>query len=294
MGTHVQEGRKGKFALDKGTLKDGPGGEVGGPGAQVLMVSGAGLDAGIGHAEGLDRFVHLPVEVDLPHIGVVAVDNPVGVVDSLDTVEGTHLRLDRDALINRGHALGLAGAEVLVQLIAPDILLRLPEAHTHAGPQAHVPTAGLFDDGIPGGLDQDGVGLAAQQGEAVVRSQDVDRLAGLDEAHVHLPQLLHGHLVKLVQCILPARIDHRGQLWKQFGQPEGTHAGQFGHAPFHQGWINTILGGFSGNGHNGGVLQILVAHGITSSPKSPDWWRPPGPAASGPRQNRSLGWHISA
>ena len=182
-GRHVQEGREGKLVLHKLGVEDGPGGKVRAPRSHVPVIGGTGFDAGIGHAERLDGAVDLPVEMDFAHVAVVHVYDPVGVVDRLDAVQRADFRLNGDAFVDRGHASGLA-LVVLVEPVAFNVFLGLAEAQTDAGAQTNVLGARAGGNHVADHAQKLGIGLAAQQREAVVGGAHIHRLPGLDHRHI--------------------------------------------------------------------------------------------------------------
>ncbi|TYL06479.1 hypothetical protein MTAT_30170 [Moorella thermoacetica] len=97
--------------------------------------------------------------MDLPDVAVVSVDDPIGVVDLLDTIQGTDFCLNGDTLIHRGYP-GSFTVVIGVQAVAFNILFRLPEAHANPGPQADIPATGTLFNNVLNGLQEFGVGLA--------------------------------------------------------------------------------------------------------------------------------------
>ena len=158
------------------------------------MVGGSSLNTRVGHTERLDGLIDLSVKVDLAHIGMVGVDDPIRVIDGLQAIERAYFRLNGNSLIHRSNSLNLA-LVISIQAVALHILLRLAEAHANASTQPDIPATGLFNDNVTDGLEQDCIGLAAEQRETVMGSQHIHGLIRLNHAHVHLAQLFLRHLI---------------------------------------------------------------------------------------------------
>ena len=181
------------------------------------MVGGAGFNTGIGHAERFHRFVDLPMKVHFPHVGMVAMNDPIGIIHRFQSIQRADLGFDGNPFIDGRNPFGFSGTEITIQLVALDILFRFPETHANARTQANVLATGLLFNHIPGCFDENGVGMSTQQREAMMRSQNIYTLIGLDEAHIHFAKFRFGDLIEPVQGIGAARIKDGRQFGKNFG-----------------------------------------------------------------------------
>src|SRR5208283_1330110 len=143
-----QKTGEGELVLNEGGVENGPGGEVRCPRPEILMVGGTGLDSGIRHAERFYSPVDHAVEVDLAHVAVMGVNDPVCVVNTFYSVKSPDFGLYRNSLVNWSNAPGFT-VKVGIQLVAADIFLGLPETESHAGPQADILAAGPLLDHVP-------------------------------------------------------------------------------------------------------------------------------------------------
>ena len=219
------------------------------------MIGGAGFAAGVAHAEGFDRPVHLAVEVHLAHVAVVGVDDEVRVVGLAQPIQGAQLGLNGDARVDGGDAQGLA-VEVFVQAVGLDVFFGFAETHAQPGPQTDLLAAGALLNYVLDGAEHLRVGLTAVESEAVVGSQNIHRAARGYLGHVHLGQGGLGLLADDGHVVGAAGEDHRRQAGNQVGEGHAHDIFQLRAPLYDVLGVHAVLGDPGGGGR-----KSLAKHG---------------------------------
>ncbi len=137
------------------------------------MVDRPGLQPGIAHGERLESAIDQPMEIDLPWIIIVGVDNPISVIDPGQTIERADLRLNGNPSI-KGTCPANFTIEIGIESKVGDDLPGFRHASPSAESQPDVLRARSFLDHVFYGLDHFRVGPAFQNVEGMLGTENVD------------------------------------------------------------------------------------------------------------------------
>ena len=172
LGRHNHKNRKSVLILDKVGLKDGPRHKIGTPRTHIHMIGGPGFTPCIAHPKRFYRAINLTVEMDLPNITVVGMDDDICVIRLSKSIKGSQFGFNGDPCIDGGNSQGLA-FKVFIQIVGLYIFFGFSKTHTKTCSQPDFLGFGLAYYHISYGSKHLGIGFASQKSKPVMGGQNI-------------------------------------------------------------------------------------------------------------------------
>src|SRR5208337_1527385 len=160
---------------------------------------------------------------------MVGVNDPIGVIDFRDSVQGPNLGFYWNPLFDV-EGRGGPSFEIFLELEVTDYFFRLPQPESSGDPQPDVLTAGPLFHHVLYGLDHFGVRLAVHDLEPVLGREDIYRVLWPDHTHVYFFQRFFCRFPDN-RDIAALDIDLPGDVRKQFPQFKADNPGKLGGTP---------------------------------------------------------------